>query len=231
MRRRSFIRKVLLSGSDEENLDPFVSSLLAAPVEKEADLLSAVERSGGDETVAKAASILIRAADGLREPFGDKFADKVLAAALEHIEPKPAPVKKSAPAPAPVAKPTRTLDESLADLRRVEKSSERYFDSKAEADLERQAERIRRESGYKLTKAQAIVKAAEENEDLYEAARRHNMRRAGVLDDHPSVLAKAERDQAALDRAAQAVLKREPGLTREQAVTKALDENPEQYAG
>jgi hypothetical protein len=229
MNRRVFFRKVL-GPSDEDQLDPFVSYLLAAPVEKEAELLEAVRKSGGDESVAKAVATVVRAADGLREPYGDGFRDAIVKAAIDVIDPKPEPVWKTAPKPAPQpAKSKRTTDESLAELRRVGKSNERYFDSKAEEDLDRQAERIRRESGYDLSKAQAVVKAIDENADLYEAARRHNLRKAGVLDDHPNTIAKAEADQAALDRAADKVLAREPDLTRAQAITKALEADPALY--
>lgn len=85
VKRGANLRRILLAKSDEENLDGFVSSLLAAPVEKEDELLAAVEAAHGDESVAKAVSTLVRAADGLREPFGDEFRDAIVKAAREQM--------------------------------------------------------------------------------------------------------------------------------------------------
>lgn len=85
VKRGANLRRILLAKTDEETLDGFVSSLLAAPVEKEDELLAAVEKTQGDESVAKAVSTLIRSADGLREAYGDGFRDAIVKAAKEQM--------------------------------------------------------------------------------------------------------------------------------------------------
>lgn len=85
VKRGANLRRILLAKGDEENLDGFVTTLLAEPVEKEDELLAAVEKAQGDESVAKAVSTLVRAADGLREPFGDEFRDAIVKAAKQQM--------------------------------------------------------------------------------------------------------------------------------------------------
>lgn len=126
-------------------------------------------------------------------------------------------------------KTPRGADEILADVVKLEKDSERYFDSRAERDIEAAAERLRKASGYTLGKAEAVAKALEQNPELYASYHRDLMRRQGVLDDRPSAIAKAEKAASRLEQAGERVRRAHPELTREQAVAKALEDDPSLY--
>ena len=77
VKRGANLRRILLAKTDEDNLDGFVADMLAAPVEKEDDLLAAVDASNGDESVAKAASTVARALDALRSAYDGKLPAEV----------------------------------------------------------------------------------------------------------------------------------------------------------
>jgi len=228
--RRVNLRKVV-DGPME--LDPVIAEVLAAPVAKERALLDAVRASGGDESVEKAAAGAARCLDAVRDAYGGELPETVRKAA-EDLAGTPSKLTP-APAPASVAQEEKTVtkhrsgSEILRDVERFAKETERYHDERAEQRIEAAAERVRKASGYRLSKAQAAAKALEDDPELYASYHRHQLRKSGALDDHPNGLEKADGMQTALDRAADAVLAREPNLTHAQAVTKALEENPRLY--
>jgi hypothetical protein len=69
VRRGANRRTFLLAKSDE--VDQVLVDALAVPAEREADLLEAVRKAGGDEELQKAAAAYARVGEAIRESFGD----------------------------------------------------------------------------------------------------------------------------------------------------------------
>src|SRR5579875_1837569 len=210
MRQRVFFRKVLGSGDLEAGpaaaeLDPVIAELFdTPPAAGEDELLDAFARAHGDETVLAAAAMVARAVDALRDAYGGKLPNAVRDALTEIAgldEPEPAPAAKT---------------------------GERARDATASELLAKLAENRRRRDP-SLTREQAFAKAVEAHPDLYAGTRRHALRRAGALHDSTGDLRGQRETERRLHEAADRVLAREPQLSREQAVARALAENPDLY--
>jgi hypothetical protein len=80
-----------------------------------------------------------------------------------------------------------------------------------------------------LSNAQAVSKALKDEPDLYAGIRRHELRKAGLLADSPGAIEKQDASLAPLQAAASRIRAADPSLTREQAVAKALDDDPSLY--
>ncbi len=238
MRQRVFFRKVLGSGDLEAGpaaaeLDPVIAELFdTPPAAGEDELLDAFARAHGDETVLAAAAMVARAVDALRDAYGGKLPNAVRDALTEIAgldEPEPAPAEKTGP-PVPAQPPAtpRSSDEILADMVDLAKTGERARDATAGELLAKLAENRRRRDP-SLTREQAFAKAVEAHPDLYAGTRRHALRRAGALHDSTGDLRGQRETERRLHEAADRVLAREPQLSREQAVARALAENPDLY--
>lgn len=71
VRRGANRRRFLLAKAETGDVDRDLVTILAAPATGEAELLDVVRKSGGDETVEKAAAAVARITGALREAYGD----------------------------------------------------------------------------------------------------------------------------------------------------------------
>jgi len=168
-------------------LDVDVADMLAAPAPRERELVDAVRKTGGDDARAElAASMFARGIDALADAYGGRLPDEV-AKAIRDAAGIPAPVRKATPKPVPPEPQKRTADEVLADVKAFAKSCERMDEMQASWRLEREVRRIRK-AHPGTTEAQAYVEALEKDPELYNAARRHELRKQGFLKDGPETL-------------------------------------------
>lgn len=213
----------------EVELDPVVADVLAAPVAGETRLLKALDDA--PEELRVAAAVYARAAEALTEAYGGRLPEPVRKALDEVLGGKPEPPARPAPAPQrqPAAKGAAVGTEVRLEMLKAE--LERGDDWSAERDLERDAEAIRKASGYTLSRAQSVVAAVERHPELHERARRQQLRRAGYIDDRPAAVAKTLGAENVLFAAADRIRSRpgNEGMSREQAVAKALELNPDLY--
>jgi len=120
------------------------------------------------------------------------------------------------------------LKKSRDSTRRLEgitRDLERSYDRKAGGMLEDAAARIRKQEP-NLSAAQAYKRALENDPELYAAYRRDEMRKSGFLADSGLDLENENAMEDKLDEVAARVLKDEPGLTRAQAIAKAMKDDP-----
>jgi len=93
---------------------------------------------------------------------------------------------------------------------------------KAESAIDVAAAQVRKVHP-ELTKEQAIAKALENDPSLYTGYHREELQKSGYIDD--SLSEKTSR----LEKAGQRLQKADPSLTKEQAVAKALSDDPSLY--
>jgi hypothetical protein len=126
------------------------------------------------------------------------------------------------------APPPRTLAETTAELELLNKEAERHNDAHAEEHLDQLVRSIQQRDPL-ISKSEAVVKAIEENPDVYTRMQRHAWRQAGFLNDTPGQVRKAADSSRRLETAAAEIRKLEPHLTEAQAITRALENDPSLY--
>lgn len=86
VRRGANRRRFLLAKADTGELDRELLPILAAPSDHEVELLDAIRKSGGDESVEKAAAAYSRLGAALRDAYGEAgVPDEVLKAARKQL--------------------------------------------------------------------------------------------------------------------------------------------------
>jgi hypothetical protein len=113
----------------------------------------------------------------------------------------------------------RTAAEKWNDVAKIYREEN---DRHAERDLDIAAAAIRRREP-SLSKEQAVAKALENDPALYASMRRQHLQKAGYpIDEAPEL-------DPRLERAAAALRKADGSLSEEQAVAKALENDPTLY--
>jgi hypothetical protein len=217
-------------------LDPDVADILAAPVVKEAALLDAVRATGGDESVEKAAAVFARSVDALREAYGGRLPGVVKEFVAENgLGPTSTPEtrREAAEKNARIAKAAEEIEWQRLKREHQERVGATPFErlEKAGAALDAAAAVIRK-SDPSLSEAQAITKAYEIEPHLYTRLREAQAEVASYnVVDKGAETRQLLRDDAheKLERAAVAIRKAEPSLTREQAYVRALEQNTDLY--
>jgi len=216
----------------KDELDEFVpaaAEVLKTPSPSEGALWRAVEKSGGDETVQWAASIYARGIQAIRKAYGGRVPEElrtVIRGELGISEPPPRPVLKAVPEPVEKHIPTPPADPEHRET--LEETIMKSKDALDHQRLDNAAAAIRK-SDTSLTASQAYALALDQHPELYEGAQRHDAlqksdERVGFVDS-----AEERAIEARLSKAADRIRARKGNeiLTREQAIAKALAEDPE----
>jgi hypothetical protein len=223
-----------ITGDAQYELDEEIGKILDEPAPGEGAAVDAVRKSGGDEVVAKAAAVLLRAHAALVDAYGGRLPGDVRKAM--GLPPRPKPKPKPKPAPA-VAKADRE-EEFAAIVRKFEEREKQMgVDGLAKADREAadafdEAVALVRKADTTLSREQAFVRVLDERPDLYASVQRAFV--AKQAEDAAAVPPELETivaEQARLAKAA-ALMRAAPGnehLTDEQLIAKALDADPTLY--
>jgi hypothetical protein len=208
------MRELIYKAAGEEVISDEFASRLRAPVDGEAAALDELAKAGATSAELDAACGAWRLLASLRQPLAK-------ALRLPPVVSQASYTSRLQGGAEPV---------TSAELLGVAKQHRLANDAAAEGELDRLADRVRKEEPT-LSKEQAYTRAlqSDRGRELYARMQRNKLRKAGVDVDTDLEPAGSSDLSTELEKAASRILSSQPELTREQAVAEALRENPDLY--